>query len=438
MNVVPLHGQTGKTGVGGAQKNGIVAALDIGSSKICCLIARIEPVKKHRGGGQNARVLGVGHHASQGIRAGAVVDIDAAERAVRLAVDAAERMAQVSISQVFVNISGGRPVSLSYSASCEVRGEMVEQHDVAGAVASAVRNVDAGGRVLLHASPVQYHLDDARGIFDPRGMYGKQLSVDLNAVLVEPGAMRNLALVIERCHLGVAGFVLAPYAAGRAVLSEDERQLGVTLVEMGGATTSIAVFHEGKLVHGEVLAVGGDHITRDLGRGLTTTIAHAERIKTLYGSALPSLYDDREYISVPLLGERGVDKINKVPRSMLTGIIHPRIEETLEMVNARLKASPVAARLSRNVVLSGGASQLGGLREVAEATLGRTIRIAKPVVAPGLPESARSPAFAVASGLIAYAMEPDRHTARLVEFDHKINGQGGYFSRVGRWIRESF
>jgi len=138
MNVVSLHGQTGKTGSAGAQKSGIVAALDIGSSKICCLIARIEPAKKHRGGGRNIRILGVGHHASRGIRTGAVVDTDSAERAVRLAVDAAERMAQVSISQVFVNISGGRPVSLSYNATCNVRGEMVEQPDVTGVVAEAV------------------------------------------------------------------------------------------------------------------------------------------------------------------------------------------------------------------------------------------------------------------------------------------------------------
>jgi len=438
MNVVPLHNARQQGRGNNSTKSGIIAALDVGSTKVCCLIARIEPASRNSNSGPKIKVLGVGHHAARGIRAGAVVGLDDAERSIRLAVDAAERMAQVSIAEVYVNVAGGQPSSVSYRGQVAVANEMVDQSEVAAVKTAAMRQVGDSTRVLLHACAVQYDLDDAKGVLNPLGMYGSNLSVDVNAVLVEPGAMRNLAMVIERCHLAVAGFVIAPYAAGRSVLVKDEMVLGTTLIEMGGATTSIAVFHDGNLVYGDVLPVGGHHVTKDLARGLSTTLSHAERIKTLYGSALPSIYDDRESISVPVLGERGVDAVNSVPRSMLTGIIRPRVEEILEMVADRLEQSPVANKLGRQMVLCGGASQLTGMREAASQILGRNIRLASPVGFKGLPDSCKSPGFSVATGLLAYALDPDQHMAEMVEFGQDSVISSGYFRRVGRWVKESF
>lgn len=436
MNVVQLNrpAKHGNPKRRPQSAKGIVAALDVGSTKICCLIADIG----EKDGKPDIRVLGVGHHAAGGVRAGAIVNIDEAERSIRLAVDAAERMAQKTVGEVFVNVSGGRPVCHTYGGSCQIAGEAVDRHDVNSVVGVAMRQAKLPGRVLLHASPVQYELDGAKGVSAPEGMFANKLGVDVNAVLVEPGAMRNLALAIERCHLSVSGFVISPYAAGHSVLEDDERELGVTLVDMGGATTSVAVFHDGKLVYGDVVPVGGHHITKDLARGLTTTIAHAERMKTLYGSALASIYDDRELIAVPLLGERGVDSVNKVPRSMLTGIIRPRLEEIFELVRERLEASPVANKLGRRMVLSGGASQLTGMREAAGQILSRNIRLAEPRGVKGLPDSAKSPAFSVATGLLFYSLNPDQHTSRLLQFAENEGRSERYFNRVGRWIKESF
>ena len=438
MNVVSLHGNR-PTGRGnGPQKTGIIAALDVGSTKVCCLIAKIEPPSQNATSGPKIKILGVGHHAARGIRAGAVVNIEEAERSIRLAVDAAERMAQVSIGEVYVNVAGGQPSSICYSGAVTIENDVITQSDVNEAIGVAMRQAKVAGRILLHASPMQYCVDDAKGVKDPVGMYGARLGVDVNAVLVEQGSMHNLAMVIERWHLSVAGFVIAPYAAGRSVLVKDEIELGTTLVDMGGATTSVAVFHDGNLIYGDVLPIGGHHVTKDLARGLSTTIAHAERMKTLYGSALPSIYDDRELISVPILGERGVDAINSVPRSMLTGIIRPRLEEIFEMVQDRLEQSPVAHKLGRQMVLCGGASQLTGMREAAGQILSRNIRMAGPSGFAGLPDSSKSPAFSVATGLLAYALEPDHHMAQMIAFSQEDVKSTHYINRVGRWIRESF
>jgi cell division protein FtsA len=440
MNVVPLQSQPAVSRGRPAERSGLVAALDIGSTKVCCLIGEVAPAKRKLPSGQapeELTVIGVGHQASRGVHCGAVVDLDEAERAIRLAVDAAERMAGRTVSEVFVNVSGGRPRCTTHGARIRLPGAAVTADDVTAVLGEAVRGIDPGKRIVLHATPIRYDLDEAKGIRDPEAMFGERLGVELNVVTVESGPARNLALAVERCHLSIAGLAVAAYAAGRASLVEDEINLGVTVVEMGGATTSIAVFQEGHLIHADVIPIGGHHITRDLASGLSTTIAHAERLKTLYGSALTSVWDDREMIAIPLLGERGVDTGQKVPRSMLTGIIRPRLEETLEIVRDRIAGCPVARNAGRRVVLSGGASQLTGVREMAAQILERNVRLGSPHGLPGLPDAARTPAFAVAVGLLNYALKPDLRLVSVPQFT-RAPGGSNYLLRVGRWLKESF
>lgn len=436
MKVVPLKPQGASARSKSPEKSGLIAALDVGSNKVSCLIARVSPAKRKLPGARSEhelRIIGVGHHASRGVHGGAVVDLDEAERAIRLAVDAAERMAEVTISEVFVNVSGGRPQCQRYAGTIQVSGPTVAEADVSALLHGTIERVDPGRRIILHAAPVKFDLDDAKGVRDPVGMYGENLSADLNVVTIEPNAARNLALVVERCHLSIAGLAAAPYAAGRAVLVEDEQELGVTLIEMGASTTSIAVFSESHLIHSDVIPIGGRHITNDLGCGLSTTLAHAERLKTLHGSALASVWDEREMLTVPLVGERGTDTVQKVPRSMLTRIIQPRIEEIFELVRERLAATPAADRIARRVVLTGGASQLTGAREVAAQVLDRHVRLGTPHPLPGLPEAAQNPGFAVSVGLLLYGMRPDHGIVALP------TGRKGhmpdYFKRVGRWLR---
>src|SRR4051794_2454100 len=228
----------------------IVAALDIGSTKTCCMIGEVVPGRRTQTGEQieaRIKVLGMGHQAARGVKGGVVVDLDEAERAIRVAVDQAERMARSTITEVFVNVSGGRPLCQGFVGAAETGGEAVRAEHMNEAVARALASCDPGRRVLLHASPVRFAIDDAKGVEHPEGMFGETLSVDLNVVTVERGALRNLTLAIERCHLKVAGFVIAPYAAAKAALVDDEQKLGTILIEMGGATTSIAVLQDGAL-----------------------------------------------------------------------------------------------------------------------------------------------------------------------------------------------
>lgn len=441
MTVVQFHGKGGGKPPA-VTKGGLIAALDIGSTKISCLIAEAVPAK-HRSSDADEKfslkVLGVGHQLSRGVRSGSIINVDEAERAIRLAVDAAERMAQRSINDIYVNVSGGRPQSRLHGGMVQVASGQVDQRDMDKVLDDALAQVDPGRRRILHLTPLQYHLDDAKGIKDPSGMYGDNLSLDLGVVTVEQAHLKNLGLAVERAHLSVAGFVIAPYASARAVLAEDEKALGVTVVDMGGATTSFAVFHENHLVMADVLPIGGQHITNDIARGLSTTIAHAERMKTLWGSALASAVDEREMISVPLLGERGVDTVQQVPKSMLTGIIRPRLEETFELLRARLEASGTQHLAGNRLVITGGASQLNGVREVAAQLLDRQVRLGSPAHVQGMPESAHSPGFAVCAGLLNYALKPDAHYALpKAKADAVQRAQSGYVWRMGKWIADSF
>ena len=440
MNVIQLNRNSGSTNTK-APEDGIIAALDVGSTKICCLIGEVKADRRRALDDTEARqinVLGVGHHAARGIRNGSVVDLEEAEKAIRLSVDAAERMAGVTIDQIYVNVTGGRPQCQTYRGATEVCSTAVGSHDLHRVVDMAMDKIDPGKRVVLHATPIRFSLDDARGVRAPAGMYADRIGVDVNVVTVEPGAMRNLGMVVENCHLNVAGFVMAPYAAGRSVLVSDETELGVTLIDLGGSTTSISVFAEGKLLFADVVPVGGTHITSDIARGLSTTIAQAERLKTLSGNALPSLYDDRELVTIAQLGEHGADAVQKVPRSKLTSIIRPRVEEIFELVGQRLNNTPATRKAGRRVVLAGGGNQLTGIREAASQVLERNVRLGMPHGLSGLPDAARSGAFAVSTGLLKYAAKPDVHTAVLPQITNVSGANGSYFRRMGQWIKESF
>jgi cell division protein FtsA len=320
----------------------------------------------------------------------------------------------------------------------KARTGQVTQADIDAASQAALSQVRQGTRAILHAVPAQFHLDDARGVTSPLGMFGEELTVDVHTVLAEPAAIRNLALCLERCHLAIADHAMAPYAAAKSVLAEDELKLGVALIEMGGAVTSIAGFHDGHLVFADVIPLGGQHITNDIARGLSTTIAHAERMKTLWGSALASVVDEREMVAVPLLGERGVDTVHHVPKSMLTGIIRPRLEETFDMIRERIERASLSALAGSRVVLTGGASQLTGVRETASQWLNRQVRLGTPLPSLGLPDVARSAGFAVAAGLLVYGLKPDRHCDIAADRGPETLEQRGYLCRVGKWIAESF
>jgi cell division protein FtsA len=411
-------------------RNGLIGALDIGTTKICCLIART-------GGPQGFRIVGIGHHESEGIRSGSFVDLDAAEAAIRATVEAAERMAGDNIRSVVVNVAAGSPRSRLIAYEVPIGGHEINDQDIR-------RILDPAGfshslpddHDVVHAIPVGYSVDGARGVRDPRGMYGQKLGVNLHVISAQAGAVRNMSACVMRCHLEIAGRVASPYASAMGCLVEDETALGVTLIDMGGGTTSVAVYFDAELVHTDTIPVGGLHVTRDLARGLSTPMAKAERIKTLFGSCMPSLADVRQMIEVPPIAADGVTEAISVPRSMLVNIVRPRVEEIFEMVRARLKDAGVDKVAGRRLVLTGGASQLAGASDLAGMILDKQARLGRPKPLEGMPETASGPAFATCAGLIRFAVnqaaESSQPTYRPAE------STTSRFGKFGQWLRENF
>jgi cell division protein FtsA len=406
----------------------MIAALDVGTTKVSCFIA-------HLHGDDGIRIAGVGHHAAAGMRTGAITDMDAAEGAILTAVGAAEQRAGERITSVVINIAGGSLASETLGVEIALAGREVVEADLRRALSQGNGQEQPADRSLIHCIPVAYTIDATRGIRDPRGMFGDKLGIDMHLVTAKSGTLRNLATCVAHCHLDIAAQVAAPYASGLACLVEDELDLGVTLVDMGGGTTTIAVFYEGEVVHTDSIPAGGQHVTNDIARGLSTSLAHAERMKTLYGSAIASPSDEREIIDVPLVGEDKPAQANHVPRSILNGVIRPRIEETLELVRSHLEVSGMDKIGGRRLVLTGGASQLQGVRELAALILEKQVRMGRPIRISGLPESISGPAFSTCAGLLRYAADKGVPGERA----HFIpEGPISRFGRLGQWLRENF
>ncbi|MBT3359388.1 MAG: cell division protein FtsA [Rhodospirillales bacterium] len=419
-----------KNGSNGKVRNGLVAALDIGSTKVACCIARA-------GAERGLNVVGVGHQISRGIRSGAIVDMEAAAECIRATVETAEQMAGENIRQAVVNLSAGEPKSRLIAYEISIAGHEINDADLRQVLDPAVLNQGRpADHETIHVLPVGYSIDGNRGVSDPRGMFGERLGANVHVVSAGGGALRNLSTCMAHCHLEIESKVISPFASALACLVEDEKKLGVTLIDMGGGTTTIAVYFDGELVHTDSVPVGGIHVTNDIARGLSTPVAHAERMKTLYGSAVPSPSDDREILKVPLIGEDDDGETNPVPRSMLVGIIRPRIEETFEMVRARLEETGFDKVAGRRVTLTGGASQLPGVRDVAGMILGKQIRLGKPRAMRGLAEATSGPAFSTCAGLIRFAVNNPAVEPSTAYRPAEV--PVGRLGRIGQWLRENF
>ncbi|SDD94944.1 cell division protein FtsA [Rhodospira trueperi] len=413
------------------RRGGLIAALDVGTTKVACFIARAD----ESGGG--LRVLGVGHHQSRGVRSGRVANLDEVATAIRKAVARAEDMAGEHIDGVVVAVSGGDPESRRIDVEMAVAGHQIRDADVRRILACGGQQPSDPDRELLHCIPVGYTIDGTDGVLDPRGMYGERLGARMHLVSAAAGPLRNLSTVIERCELDVDSRVAAPYAAGLASLVEDERDLGATVIDMGGGTTSVGVFLGGHVIHVGVIGVGGGHVTNDIAQGLSTPLAMAERLKTMYGATLTSPADAREILRVPLVGEDEDQPALEIPRSYLVQVIRPRVEETLELVRAHLAAAGVDRIAGRRAVLTGGASQLPGVRELAEHILDKQVRPGRPLRLHNLADSAAGPAFATCAGLLSHAVQ-DHVERPILDEPPRSGGLFAPVHRIGRWLRENF
>ena len=417
-----------------ARRSDTVCVLDIGSGKVACLIGAKDPAI-------GVRLLGHGTAVSRGVKAGAVIDLEAAEIGIRQAVEKAERAAGVTVHGVTVNAGIRSIASKHMRVQTEFASGAIEDRNLKRVIGTSLSETAQPDYAILHALPLDWDVDGEAGIRDPRGMFGQKLGVNMHFVTAGIGPLRNLAHCIERCHLSLRSVTVSPYAAARSVLTQDERDLGVTLIDMGAGLTTASVFRDDQLVHVDAIGVGGHNVTSDIARGLNTPLEAAERIKIFYGSALHGARDEYEQIPCPPVS--AMDELRQQPRSLLTGIIRARVEETLELMRERLYKAGLESYSGRQIVLTGGAAQLSGLRELTELVFNKRVRVGTPHGVFGLNDALDSPAYAVATGLLRHAFEPG---AEAITGPPDLSGrryqasryQGGPLARSVQWLRENF
>src|SRR3984957_17802150 len=408
-----------------SHRNGPFGVVDIGSTKVACLIGRTES-------DGSLRVLGFGWQKGRGLNSGDITDLEAAEKAIRACVGQAEDMADTRLRAVTVNLTCGQPESRLFSVQWPVGGRAVTENDIRGVLNEGRARAGVDGREPIHVLPMNFAVDATDHVADPRGLFCSTLNARLHIIDTAATALRSLESCIHRCDLEIEDLVSAPLAAGLSSLVPEERELGATIIDMGGGTTSMAVYAEKQMMHTTQLPIGGLHVTKDLAIGLSTTLVHAERLKTLYGNVESSPDDDREMLPVPLVGEED-HQLAKVPRSMVVNIIRPRIEETFEYIKDRLDQSGMGRASGNRVVLTGGACQLPGVREMAARMLSRQVRLGRPAALRGLPELASGPAFSTAAGLLSWAAG-DGRTFQDINLDG--DPQIGLFRRFVNFLKD--
>ncbi|MFV0512828.1 MAG: cell division protein FtsA [Jhaorihella sp.] len=427
-----------------AMQRGVVAILDVGTSKIACLVLRFDGSGKlsednsigSMAGQSGFRVIGAATTRSRGVQFGEVTAMAETERAIRTALQAAQKMAEIRVDHVIACVSGANPRSYGLDAQVELEGQVVTEHEVARVLAACDVPEYGAGRDVLHAQPVNFALDNRSGLIDPRGQLGQALSVDMHMLTVDADPIQNLAHCIKRCDLELAGIASSAYVSGVSALVEDEQELGAACIDMGGGSTGISIFMKKHMIFADCVRMGGDHVTADISMGLGVSGANAERIKTFCGGVHATGADDRDMIDIG--GDTGDWEHDRrtVSRAELIGIMRPRVEEILEEVRARLDAAGFEHMPSQQIVLTGGASQVMGLDGLASRILGQQVRLGRPLRVHGLPQSATGPGFSGAVGLSLFAAHPqdewwdfeipvDRYSARP-------------FRRAVKWFRDNW
>lgn len=425
-------------------QRGVVAILDIGTSKIACVVLRFDGPDSFReqdgvgpmAGQSSFRIIGAATTRSRGVRYGEVAAMQETERAIRTAVTAAQKMANVRVDHVIACFAGGEPRSYGLAGEVEVSDSLVTEEDVAQVLSACEVPPIGHGREVLHAQPVNFALDHRSGLADPRGQMGRRLACDMHLLTVEGAAVQNLLHCIKRCDLEVAGIASSAYVSGMSALVEDEQELGAACIDMGGGATGLSIFLKRHMIYADSVRMGGENVTSDIAQGLRIPLATAERIKTFHGGVVATGVDDREMIEIG--GDSGDWEKDRrtVSRSELIGIIRPRMEEILEEVRARLDAAGFEHLPSRQIVLTGGCSQMPGIDGLAARILGQQVRLGRPLRVQGLPQAATGAAFASSVGLCLFATHPQDE---WWDFDIPM---GRYparsLRRAVKWFRENW
>lgn len=378
-----------------------IAALDVGSSKVGALVGVVAP-------DGSVAITGVGARACTGVKRGLVSDMAATEAAIRAAMGEAERQAGTQAGHVLVSLSAGGLTSAVSSVEIAVPGQKVGREDLAALLAEGRNRLAVGQRTVLHAQPALYVLDGANDVADPAGMHADRLGVSIHIVTADTPPIRNLDQTVRSAHLGIQAIVAAPVATGLACLADEERELGVALVEIGAGVTSVSVHARGMLIEIASIPIGGQDITDDIAAALATRRVNAERIKCMHGSATQTPRDTHEQIEVAPIADDDAHETGRVTRAQLNAVIRVRLTMLFGLVGEALATMGYGGPAARQVVLTGGGAELTGIAEFAQAALGRQVRIGRPRGLARLLDGAPNAAFSTLAGLAAFAAkDPD-------------------------------
>ena len=427
-----------------AIQRGVIAVIDLGSSKVACLILKFDGASDVLSGetigsmaGQSGfRVIGAATTKSRGVRFGEIESMAETERAIRTALQAAQKMALVRVDHAIACFSGGAPRSYGVFGEVLTENEAVHSHDI-GRVLAACDLPDFGeDRAVLHAQPINFTLDDRSWMADPRGHIGQKLSADLHIMTVQERTIQNLNYCVQRCDVELAGVASSAYVSAHSTLVEDEQELGAACIDMGGDATGVSVFFKKHLIFADSVRMGGGHVTSDISMGLQIPTTAAERIKTLYGGTMATGMDDREMIETDGNSGDWEHDRRQVSRSELIGIIRPRMEEILEDVRDRLDVAGFDNLPGKQIVLTGGASQIPGLDGLAARILGQHVRLGRPARVRGLPQAATGPAFSGVVGLALTAANPQDEWWDFEVPQSELLGRP--VRRAVRWFRDNW
>ena len=424
-----------------AIKKGVIGLIDIGSAKVVCFILQFTPeIEKHNESTENValpsnvafRIVGVATTKSRGVCFGEIEKMYEVQKAIRTVVQAAQKMAGVLVEDVLVSFSGGEPKSYGVVGTTKLVSHEVTEFDIGNALTNSDVPDYGASRQVIHALPVNFSLDDRTGLVDPRGMLGNELSVDLHLMTVDQNVVDNVIQAIKSCQLDLAGLCFAPYLAGTSSLTEDELNLGSACLDLGAGISGVTIFLKKQMIYGGGVRMGGSNITFDIAKAFNIPFDSAERIKNLHGGLVSTSSDDRDLIEA----DGYTHEKKTITRSELIGVIRPRVEEILEDVNEHFVAAGFSNLNGKKVILTGGASQLPGLFEVASKILDCSVRIGKPIRVQGLPNVANGPDFAAAVGLALHAGHPqdecwDFHVPFAQSGVKKLNG-------VLKWFIENW
>jgi len=407
-----------------AKRENIVVGLDIGTTKTCAIVGEITNA--------GVDIIGIGTHPSSGLRKGIVVNIDSTVDSIKRAVEEAELMAGCEIRSVFAGIAGSHIKGLNSYGIMAVKGGEVGEYDVKMALEAARAVAIPLDRRIIHILPQYYIVDDQDGVKEPIGMSGVRLEAKVHVVTGAVTSIQNIIKSINRVGLDVNDIVLEPLASSETILNQDEKELGVALIDIGGGTTDIAVFAEGSIKHTAVLGLGGDYVTGDISVGLRTPVMEAEKIKIRYGCAYIPLIPQNEIIEVPSVGGRNP---RTVSRQVLGEIIEPRLEEILSLAHREIIKSGYDDMLAAGVVLTGGTAILEGITELAEQVFNMPVRKGCPVGVGGITDIINSPMYATGVGLVVHG---SRDHSDYAAKESEKNILGGVTKKIKRWFNDFF